>query len=98
LTQCVKLDRETFSDRRVVAALSRFVPIEVDLTHASRTDERLVNEHMVLAFPVLLVLDPQGKALPETRIDGFVKPDALLDVLEKVPQEEDSGGGEGENS
>jgi thiol:disulfide interchange protein DsbD len=82
---CVKFDRQTFTDQRVIQALARFVAIRVDLTEVTEEGTRLAEKYGVAAIPTILFLKPTGEVLPEFTINGFTPPDEFLTHIKEIP-------------
>lgn len=80
---CLQMERYTFSDPAVIRELDRFARIKIDVTdmNSPRT-QSLLKQYGVQSVPVLLFLDRNGKEIPDSRIDGFVKPEELLSLLQ----------------
>jgi thioredoxin:protein disulfide reductase len=82
---CLDLDRETFSDPRVVAALrERFVVIRIDESQPTREAEGTATKYGVNALPTILFVDPDGNRLPGATVHNFIEPDRFLDLLARV--------------
>lgn len=86
---CVELDKYTFSDARVRQVVAdRFVPLKIDGTEDTDDIAALHSKYGVMGLPVVAVLSPDGKQLPEPRITGFVNADEMLRQLGKVQDEQ----------
>ncbi len=75
---CKKLDRETFSDARVISLVREFFEaVKVD------TDDRkdLATKYKVRGLPTILVLSPEGKVLQD--MSGFRPPETFLEEIRK---------------
>lgn len=81
---CGELDRNTFSDPRVVREGRRFVPVKVDLSPGQDTPERRAAlagyAHQGLPLVVLHGADGEEAA----RVTRFVSPEDLLPLLQEV--------------
>jgi len=77
---CKALDNKTFSDRRVVEALSRVHPLKVDFEKESE----LVNKYNVLGPPTVVFVGSDGKEIRKLRFSGFKNADEFLNILKKV--------------
>lgn len=83
-TWCKVLDRETFSDERVVARMRGLVCLSVDAE--SEAGRALAARFSVAAFPALVFLDADGT--PRDRIDGFLPPPAFLAEVARVERDQ----------
>jgi thiol:disulfide interchange protein DsbD len=76
---CHELDRATFTDRGVIAAARPFHAYKVDLTHYDSPEaERWRREYNVTGVPTVVFLDPTGREIPGTRVEGFMPPGPFL--------------------
>ncbi|MDR8390480.1 thioredoxin family protein [Aliifodinibius sp. S!AR15-10] len=76
---CLELDRITFTDPEVIAALEPYRTIKVDLTdYESREAEALRKQFGVAGVPTIIFLDENGNEVEEARIVGFVNADEFL--------------------
>jgi thioredoxin-like negative regulator of GroEL len=85
---CKRMDREVWTEARVIEGANKFVQISVD---ASRRDQTNLGGivlgktgvHMVKALPTVMVLDPWGETLAVW--EGLVSPAEMLVGLAQVP-------------
>lgn len=83
---CHELDRFTYSDPRVIDALSGFARFKADVTELDSAGMReLIDEFDVPGVPLVILLDPAGREVPGTRIAGFVTADEFLSVIQSLP-------------
>ncbi len=82
---CVKMDRETFTDPRVISQLGRFVSIRVDLTESTEEGTRLTEKYSVAVIPTIAFFSPSGKLLSEFTINGFTPADEFLSHIKQIP-------------
>lgn len=74
---CDKLDAVTFSDKRVVHAVTtRFIPLKLHLSQ----DREFTREHQVFWTPTILFADKSGKVRYTS--PNFLPPDEFLDLLD----------------
>jgi thiol:disulfide interchange protein len=73
---CKKLDRETYSDRRVREALREFVPIKVDAEKGGRS---VAETYGIDGFPTILFVAPDGRVV--RKVQGFVDAEEMLRIL-----------------
>ncbi len=72
---CKELERKTFSDTEVVAALAAFVPIHVDMTDFDPAQERLARIGIdVPALPLVAFFLPDGRQNPGSTLTDFEGP------------------------
>lgn len=76
---CEEMNRTTWADRRVAAALKNYVPVRIDFLKETHFDER----YGVQAIPTLIVLNPDGRVLKATI--GYMDADEFLKWL-SLPQ------------
>lgn len=83
-TDCVRMERTTFADPRVVQALSRFALIQVDVTE-NNADARAVKQRVgVLGPPAMLFFDAQGQEHRDLRFYGYKAADEFLTHIGKL--------------
>ena len=83
-TDCVRLERETFSDPAVSLALRRFVRIQADVTRNDAASLALKRHFGVYGPPALLFFNARGQEQRVLRSYGFTSPSAFLRTLAKV--------------
>ena len=81
---CVELDKFTFSDPEVGSRLEDFVKIKLDFSRSSEQVEQLKKKYGIVGLPVVLFLDSDGK--PLKRIEKFVGPKELLQIIDEIEQ------------
>jgi thiol:disulfide interchange protein DsbD len=82
---CRVLDKKTFHNPEVVAAMTEFVPIRVQLEKADSPETRQFMERFglkVYTLPTVLLLDSSGTT--QTVMKGVVGPDKMLAAMQKV--------------
>jgi len=75
---CKQLDRETFPDTNVQAALSDFVLLKADVTDNDELDKALLKKLGLIGPPALLFYDTSGNEHRNFRIIKFVEPEKLV--------------------
>lgn len=76
---CLELDRITFTNPDVIAALQPYRTIKVDLTdYGSPEAEALRKQFDVAGVPTIIFLDDEGNEIEEARITGFVDAEEFL--------------------
>jgi thiol:disulfide interchange protein DsbD len=80
---CLKMDRSTFTDSRVITALKNHIKLKVDLTHPDSLEaETLVQQYKVLGVPTIIFLDRKGNEITSARIVGYLPPTEFLKKIE----------------
>ena len=82
---CRELDRFTFSDEGVIAAVDRFLALKVDLTHFESPEARPLREEFdVVGVPTIVFIDVQGREVQESRVVGYLGPDDFLQRVKRA--------------
>ena len=82
---CKRMQKNTFSDPRVTAALEPYRKIRVDMTDTGSAQTRSHASHFgITSFPAVLFFDAQGREIPGLRIVGYVSARQFLGALEKL--------------
>ena len=69
---CIEMERKTFSDPDVQAALKNVVLLQADVTLNDEQDKTLMSELGLFGPPSILFFDTQGQELPQSRLVGFL--------------------------
>ena len=81
---CRMLDKTTFANSDVQAALSNgFVAVKINI-EANRENQELASRFGTSAIPHIVFVDPAGKKVSE--IIGYYPPDEFRDELRKVTE------------
>ncbi|HEY4001927.1 MAG TPA: cytochrome c biogenesis protein CcdA [Candidatus Xenobia bacterium] len=84
-TDCHELETKTYTDKRVISALSSFVRLKADLTNDNDpTVKALYKQYDIQGLPTVVFLAPDGHELKNLRLTGFENPDAFV---ERVSQD-----------
>ena len=75
---CKQLDRETFPDAGVQAALNDFVLLKADVTDNDELDKALLKKLGLIGPPALLFYDTSGKEHRNFRIISFIEAENLV--------------------
>lgn len=82
---CRELERFTFSDEEVIAALNPFLALKVDLTHFESPEARpLRDQFAVVGVPTIVFIDVQGREVQESRVVGYLGPDDFLQQVKRA--------------
>ncbi|KUO60590.1 hypothetical protein APF79_02065 [bacterium BRH_c32] len=80
---CKELDKQTFSDKRVIELSKKFVMIKADMTKTlSEETAKIANKFNIVGMPTVLIIDSKGKELE--RLTGFVNADEFLKIMQKA--------------
>ena len=81
---CKEMERFTFADPQVAAAMGRFVLLKADVTHNTEADKALLKRFGLFGPPGILFFDGQGREIPSLRVVGFVPAAKFLPTLERA--------------
>ncbi len=82
-SSCKELERYTFSDPAVAAALSDFVLLQADVTANSADDHALLQEFGLAGPPGIIFYGRDGRELRHLRLIGFVGPEAFVEHIQR---------------
>jgi thiol:disulfide interchange protein DsbD len=86
---CHELDRQTFTDRRVISRARDFVAFKVDLTrYDSPEAERWRQQFGIKGVPTIVFLGPDGEEVRAARVEGFMPPERFLERMELAARAE----------
>ncbi len=88
-TYCKKLDKETFSDARVGAALKEFQTLKIDI----EKEPRLEREYGILGVPTIVFIGGDGKEIETLRQSGFRDAAQFLQILKQVKMQKEANDG-----
>ncbi len=75
---CKELERDTFSDPRVIERARSFVTVRVDATRSSPEIDRLMSKYGIRGLPWVAFVDPDGTIRRELTVTGFIDAQAML--------------------
>ena len=81
---CKEMERFTFSDPAVQAALSNVLLLQTDVTANDRADRTLLAELGLFGPPAILFFGPDGRERRELRVVGFMKAGDFRRVVERA--------------
>ncbi|HQR53112.1 MAG TPA: protein-disulfide reductase DsbD [Burkholderiales bacterium] len=81
---CKEMDRFTFSDPRVRAALADFVLLQADVTANTAGDRALLQRFNLFGPPGYIFFSAAGSELSALRVTGFKPADSFLTALAQV--------------
>jgi thiol:disulfide interchange protein DsbD len=76
------MDREVFSDKRVVEMSRRFVTLRFDLTRKTPSQDDILRMYKVRGVPTILFFDRNGKEIRALRIGSYVDKFEFLGRME----------------
>jgi thiol:disulfide interchange protein DsbD len=79
---CKEMERFTFSDARVQAAMKAMHLLQADVTANSEEDRALMKRFSLFGPPGIVLFDAGGKEVPQARIIGYQPPEKFLRRLE----------------
>src|SRR5262249_15830618 len=72
-TSCKEMERYTFSDKSVQAALSNAVLLHADVTKNDATDQELLHHFGIFGPPTIAFYGPDGEERRNFRVVGYMK-------------------------
>jgi thiol:disulfide interchange protein DsbD len=81
---CVEMEKLTFSDPRVHAALGRFVLLKADVTANNANDKALLKRFKLFGPPGIVFFDAQGKKMADRSLIGYESAEQFLQRLDKA--------------
>jgi thiol:disulfide interchange protein DsbD len=83
-TDCVRMEKTTFTDPRVRAALKNFVLLQADVTENNDASIAIKQKFGVFGPPALLLFSAEGSEKKDLRFYGYRNVEEFLAVLGKV--------------
>ena len=83
-TDCVRMEKKTFSHPQVQQALSKVVLLQADVTDNNEADKELLRRFKIIGPPAILFFDESGNELRGFRIVGFYDPEQFLAHLKLI--------------
>lgn len=83
-TDCVRMEKTTFTDPRVREAFRRFTLVQADVTNNDAASSAIKQRFGVFGPPAMLLLAADGTERKDLRVYGFRTVDELLALLGKV--------------
>jgi len=77
-SECKRMERNTFSDASVQAALNNTVLLKADITAYDATDTALMMHYKLIAPPAILFFDLNGNEIKNYRIVGYMSAEDFL--------------------
>jgi thiol:disulfide interchange protein DsbD len=82
---CKEMERYTFADPLVKAALAEVVLLQADVTENSDGDQALLRRFNLIGPPATLFFGPDREERPGLRVVGYLDPEQFLEHLRRVP-------------
>ncbi|MBK9624640.1 MAG: protein-disulfide reductase DsbD [Rhodocyclaceae bacterium] len=79
---CKEMERFTFADPAVAAAMGKMRLLQADVTDNTEADAALLKRFELFGPPGIIFFDANGREIPELRVVGFVAADKFLPTLE----------------
>ena len=81
---CKEMERYTFTDSNVRAALTNIVTLRADVTANSAEQQKLLKHFGIVGPPAILFFGPDGQERRDYRVVGFVEADAFNRHLRRL--------------
>ncbi|WP_371867619.1 protein-disulfide reductase DsbD [Duganella guangzhouensis] len=81
---CKEMERMTFSESRVAAAMQDMLLIQVDVTANNPDDRALMKRFQLFGPPGIILFDARGKEVPQARVIGFMPADSFVRQLQRT--------------
>ena len=81
---CKEMERFTFSDPAVQAALANVLLLQTDVTNNDTRDRALLDEFDLFGPPAIQFFGPDGRERRELRVVGYMGADDFLRVVERA--------------
>jgi thiol:disulfide interchange protein DsbD len=83
-TSCKEMERYTFSDKTVQAALSNAVLLHADVTKNDPTDQQLLQHFGIFGPPTIAFYGPDGEERRNFRVVGYMKADEFASLARRA--------------
>lgn len=83
-TSCKEMERYTFSDKTVQAALSNAVLLHADVTANDPVDQELMHHFNILGPPTIAFYGPDGEERQNFRVVGYMKAADFADLVTRA--------------
>jgi thiol:disulfide interchange protein DsbD len=81
---CKEMERDTYTDKRVEAALSKFTLVKADVTGNSSEERALLKRFSLFGPPGIMFFSADGKPLPQATVIGYQDADSFLGSLARA--------------
>jgi thioredoxin:protein disulfide reductase len=81
---CKEMERMTFSETRVKAAMEDMRLVQVDVTANNADDRALMKRFQLFGPPGIILFDATGKEVPQARVIGYMPPASFIRQLQRA--------------
>jgi thiol:disulfide interchange protein DsbD len=81
---CKEMERMTFSETGVQAAMQNMQLLQVDVTANNADDRALMQRFQLFGPPGIILFNANGQEVPQARVIGFMPADAFLRQLQRA--------------
>jgi len=81
---CKEMERNTFSEAKVGVELGKIRMLQVDVTANNDDDRALMKKFSLFGPPGIILFNNDGKEIPQSRIIGYLPPDAFVTHLRQA--------------
>ncbi|SHN26410.1 thiol:disulfide interchange protein DsbD [Duganella sacchari] len=81
---CKEMERMTFSERRVAAAMQDMQLIQADVSANNADDKALMKRFQLFGPPGIILFDARGKEVLQARVIGFMPPESFVRQLQRT--------------
>jgi thiol:disulfide interchange protein DsbD len=81
---CIQLEKQTFSDKRVIELSKDFVMFRFDATNPSPQLDELQKRYKILGLPTVILYSKKGQWLTEMTLTEFVTADKMLERMNQI--------------
>ena len=82
--ECVRMERNTFSEPEIQDLFGQIKPLQADVTPNDEIDQALMTRYGIIGPPAILFFDRQGREMKAYRLVGYFEPEAFAGHLRKV--------------
>ncbi len=82
--ECIRMDKNSFTDQRVQRQLDNVMLLQADVTPNDSQDQELLKSKELLGPPAILFFAADGTEKRNFRLTGYVAPDAFTDHVKKA--------------
>ena len=82
--ECIRMEKNTFTDTGVQAQLGRLQLLQADVTANDVTDQELMKKFGIIGPPAILFFNRQGGEMRAYRLVGYFTPEEFMSHLQKV--------------
>jgi thioredoxin:protein disulfide reductase len=84
---CSEMANDTFSDQKVLSALSQTVLLQADVTDNSPAGQALLKQFKLMGLPAILFFGLDQLERRDYRVMGFMKADEFMGILNRLLHE-----------